>query len=79
MLAISHLSKTYPDGVKALNDVSLNIDRGLLGLLGPNGALHPSCSFSISHTAAAKSGAHCNSSLIATSPAVPRTKMPRFR
>src|SRR5436305_342757 len=38
MLAISHLSKTYPNGVKALNDVTLNIDRGLFGLLGPNGA-----------------------------------------
>src|SRR3954452_4786627 len=38
MLAISHLSKTYPNGVKALNDVTLNIDRGLFGLLGQNGA-----------------------------------------
>ena len=38
MLAISHLSKTYPNGVRALNDVTLNIDRGLFGLLGPNGA-----------------------------------------
>src|SRR3954467_5475558 len=38
MLAISHLSKTYQNGVKALNDVTLNIDRGLFGLLGPNGA-----------------------------------------
>jgi len=38
MLAISHLSKTYANGVKALNDVTLNIDRGLFGLLGPNGA-----------------------------------------
>jgi ABC-type multidrug transport system ATPase subunit len=38
MLAISHLSKTYPNGVHALNDVTLNIDRGLFGLLGPNGA-----------------------------------------
>src|SRR3954447_26863936 len=38
MLAISPLSKTYPNGVKALDDVTLNIDRGLFGLLGPNGA-----------------------------------------
>jgi ABC-2 type transport system ATP-binding protein len=38
MLVISHLSKTYPNGVQALNDVTLNIDRGLFGLLGPNGA-----------------------------------------
>jgi ABC-type multidrug transport system ATPase subunit len=38
MLAISHLSKTYANGVRALDDVSLTIDRGLFGLLGPNGA-----------------------------------------
>src|SRR5258707_13239867 len=38
MLTISHLSKTYANGVRALNDVSLTIDRGLFGLLGPNGA-----------------------------------------
>jgi ABC-type multidrug transport system ATPase subunit len=38
MLTISHLSKTYPNGVRALDDVSLTIDRGLFGLLGPNGA-----------------------------------------
>ena len=38
MLAISHLSKTYSNGVRALDDVTLTIDRGLFGLLGPNGA-----------------------------------------
>ncbi|HET8774139.1 MAG TPA: ABC transporter ATP-binding protein [Thermoanaerobaculia bacterium] len=38
MLAISGLSKTYPNGVRALQDVSLQIDKGLFGLLGPNGA-----------------------------------------
>jgi ABC-type multidrug transport system ATPase subunit len=38
MLSLSGLSKTYPNGVKALNDVSLDIGRGLFGLLGPNGA-----------------------------------------
>ncbi len=38
MLTISHLSKTYANGVRALDDVSLTIDRGLFGLLGPNGA-----------------------------------------
>ncbi|GAB4421911.1 MAG: ABC transporter ATP-binding protein [Bacteroidia bacterium] len=37
-LTISHLSKTYPNGVQALRDVSLTIDKGMFGLLGPNGA-----------------------------------------
>lgn len=37
-LAISNLSKTYPNGVKALNDISMTIPRGMYGLLGPNGA-----------------------------------------
>jgi ABC-2 type transport system ATP-binding protein len=38
LLSISHLSKTYPNGVRALDDVSLEIGKGLFGLLGPNGA-----------------------------------------
>jgi ABC-type multidrug transport system ATPase subunit len=37
-LRIDHLSKTYPNGVQALNDVSLTIPAGMFGLLGPNGA-----------------------------------------
>jgi len=37
-LSISNLSKTYSNGVVALDDVSLNISTGLFGLLGPNGA-----------------------------------------
>jgi ABC-type multidrug transport system ATPase subunit len=37
-LRIEHLSKTYPNGVKALDDVSLEISNGMFGLLGPNGA-----------------------------------------
>ena len=37
-LTISNLSKTYPNGVRALNNVSLTIPSGLFGLLGPNGA-----------------------------------------
>lgn len=37
-LRIDHLSKTYSDGVKALQDVSLTIPAGMFGLLGPNGA-----------------------------------------
>jgi len=37
-LTIQHLSKTYPNGVTALNDVTLTIPNGMFGLLGPNGA-----------------------------------------
>jgi ABC-2 type transport system ATP-binding protein len=37
-LAIRNLSKTYPNGVKALQNVTLDIPRGMYGLLGPNGA-----------------------------------------
>jgi ABC-2 type transport system ATP-binding protein len=37
-LKINGLSKTYANGVKALNDVSLTIPHGMYGLLGPNGA-----------------------------------------
>lgn len=38
MLSIQSLCKTYPNGVRALNDVSLEIPAGMFGLLGPNGA-----------------------------------------
>jgi len=37
-LEISHLFKSYANGVRALDDVSLTIERGMYGLLGPNGA-----------------------------------------
>ena len=37
-LIISNLSKTYSNGVKALDNISLNISQGMFGLLGPNGA-----------------------------------------
>ncbi len=37
-LKISGLSKTYPNGVQALKDLSLTIGNTLFGLLGPNGA-----------------------------------------
>lgn len=37
-LVIENLSKTYPNGVKALQNVNLKINSGLFGLLGPNGA-----------------------------------------
>jgi len=38
MLTIRTLSKTYANGVHALDDVSLEIPRGMFGLVGPNGA-----------------------------------------
>ncbi len=37
-LIISNLTKTYPNGVVALNNVSLRISSGMFGLLGANGA-----------------------------------------
>ncbi|MBD2751664.1 ABC transporter ATP-binding protein [Spirosoma validum] len=37
-LIIEHLSKKYPNGVLALDDVSLTIPNGMYGLLGQNGA-----------------------------------------
>ncbi|TAG30309.1 MAG: ABC transporter ATP-binding protein [Sphingobacteriia bacterium] len=37
-LIIRNLTKTYPNGVKAINNISLEISNGLFGLLGPNGA-----------------------------------------
>lgn len=37
-LCVERLSKTYPNGVRALDGVSLTIGKGMFGLLGPNGA-----------------------------------------
>jgi ABC-2 type transport system ATP-binding protein len=37
-LEIRNVSKTYPNGVQALKDVTLTIPAGMDGLLGPNGA-----------------------------------------
>ena len=37
-LVINNLSKTYSNGVKALDNVSIEIENGMFGLLGPNGA-----------------------------------------
>ncbi|PCI35184.1 MAG: multidrug ABC transporter ATP-binding protein [Flavobacteriaceae bacterium] len=37
-LQIHNLSKTYANGVQALQNVSLDIPTGMFGLLGPNGA-----------------------------------------
>ena len=37
-LTIQNISKTYPNGVEALKNISLKIGNGMFGLLGPNGA-----------------------------------------
>jgi ABC-type multidrug transport system ATPase subunit len=37
-LKIENLTKTYPNGVKALNGINIEISNGMFGLLGPNGA-----------------------------------------
>ena len=37
-LNINNISKTYPNGVQALKNVSIEIGNGIFGLLGPNGA-----------------------------------------
>lgn len=37
-LKITNLSKTYKNGVKALDNLNLEIGAGMFGLLGPNGA-----------------------------------------
>jgi len=38
MLKIEKLSKTYDNGVRALDRIDLEIPKGMFGLLGPNGA-----------------------------------------
>ena len=37
-LVIKNLTKTYKNGVKAIDDLNLEIGTGMFGLLGPNGA-----------------------------------------
>lgn len=37
-LEINNLSKRYPNGTRAIDDVTLSIEHGMFGLLGPNGA-----------------------------------------
>ncbi|HEX8193324.1 MAG TPA: ABC transporter ATP-binding protein [Allosphingosinicella sp.] len=38
MLELRNVTHVYPNGTRALDDVSLSIPRGMYGLLGPNGA-----------------------------------------
>ena len=37
-LIIKNLTKTYKNGVKAIDNVSIELGTGMFGLLGPNGA-----------------------------------------
>lgn len=55
-LNISDLSKTYKNGVKALNNINLEIGEGMFGLLGPNGAGKSSLMRTISTLQQADSG-----------------------
>lgn len=38
MLELDHVTHVYPNGTRALDDVTLSISKGMFGLLGPNGA-----------------------------------------
>jgi ABC-type multidrug transport system ATPase subunit len=38
MLTINNLTHTYPNGVQALKNISIDFPKGMFGLLGPNGA-----------------------------------------
>ncbi|MEM5479015.1 ABC transporter ATP-binding protein [Pseudoalteromonas fuliginea] len=56
MLSITELSKTYDNGVHALQGVDLNIPKGMFGLLGPNGAGKSSLMRTIATLQSADSG-----------------------
>ncbi len=55
-LKITDLSKTYSNGLKALNNINLEINNGMFGLLGPNGAGKSSLMRTISTLQEADSG-----------------------
>ncbi|MFT4929475.1 MAG: ABC-2 type transport system ATP-binding protein [Phenylobacterium sp.] len=56
MLEVNSICKTYDNGVKALNNVSLSVPKGLFGLLGPNGAGKSSLMRTLSTLQSADSG-----------------------
>jgi ABC-2 type transport system ATP-binding protein len=56
MLSIKNLTKTYANGVRALDNVNLEIPNGMFGLLGPNGAGKSSLMRTISTLQEADSG-----------------------
>ena len=55
-LELKGVTKTYPNGVKALDDVTLTIPHGMFGLLGPNGAGKSSLMRSVATLQAVDSG-----------------------
>lgn len=55
-LILKNLTKTYPNGVKALDNVSIEIKNGMFGLLGPNGAGKSTLMRTIASLQAADSG-----------------------
>jgi len=55
-IIISNLNKTYKNGVKALDNISLTFNNGMIGLLGPNGAGKSSLMRTIATLQAADSG-----------------------
>ncbi|NQZ10103.1 MAG: ABC transporter ATP-binding protein [Algicola sp.] len=56
MLDLNSISKTYDNGIKALNNVTLSIPKGMYGLLGPNGAGKSSLMRTLSTLQSADSG-----------------------
>lgn len=56
-LVLRDVSRTYPNGVRALRGVSLDIGPGLFGLLGPNGAGKSTLMRTIATLQAADTGA----------------------
>ena len=38
MLELTNVTHVYPNGTRALDEVTLSIPKGMYGLLGPNGA-----------------------------------------
>lgn len=58
-LTISNLSKTYNNGVKALDNINLEIGPGMFGLLGPNGAGKSTLMRTISTLQSPDSGSIC--------------------
>ncbi|NBA89184.1 ATP-binding cassette domain-containing protein [Emticicia sp. CRIBPO] len=76
ILKIENLSKTYPNGVKALHNVSLTLKNGMFGLLGSNGAGKSSLMRTIATLQEPTSGSiHFNGTDIIAAPEVIRRQL----